>query len=141
MLTIDGNKIKSGHAFNTTTGVVPFIVVTVHHDDTVTFVGEKNSYRLRNGRIAAGRNDSMTVSAERFKEIYKEPIESMYEREDRAKAIELERQRNEYQRNKDHGSALRMNLLMRAIQGEDITALSNELDAMIDDAVDEYAGY
>lgn len=141
MLTIDGNKIKSGHAFNTTTGVVPFIVVTVHHDDTVTFVGEKNSYRLRNGRIAAGRNDTMTVSADRFKEIYKEPIESMYEREDRAKAIEQERRRSAYERNNDHGIALRLNLLMRAARGEDINVLSDELEEIILDVIDEYSGY
>lgn len=141
MLIIDGTKIKSGHAFNTTTGVVPFIVVTVHHDDTVTYASEKSTYRLRNGRIAVGRDDSMTISADRFKEIYKEPIESMYEREDRKKELELKRQRDAYQRDKDHKSALRMNLLVRASRGEDIIALSDELEAMIYDVIDEYSGY
>ena len=140
-IVIDGKKIKSGQAFKTTTGVVPFIVITVHQDGMVTFAGEKNSYLLRNGRIAAGRDDSMTVSTERFKEIYKEPIESMYERQWREEAAELKRQQDEYQRNRDHVKALRINVLVRAARGEDIITLSKELDALIDDAIDEYDGY
>ncbi|MBC9705944.1 MAG: hypothetical protein H9W81_13430 [Enterococcus sp.] len=141
MLTINGEKIEAGHGFATKSGMVPFIVLTIHRDDTVTFVSQAHSYRIQSGLITARSGDTLRVSFERFKEIYKEPLETVYDREEKEKAREIALREHEYQRNKDHEEALRMDLLLRASRGEDIMALSNELEAMIYEIISDYSGY
>lgn len=127
----DGTKVKAGMAFETKTGVVSFIVLTVHHDDTVTFAGEKQSFKRPYSNVWASRGETMRVSFDKFKEIHKRFIESEHERAAKIKAAEKARMDRVFALENDHEQALRMDLLVRASKGEDLNALLEEFDSLV----------
>lgn len=141
MLTINDQKIVAGHGFNTHTGVVPFIVVRVHRDGTITYASQACSYKLSDGTITARSADSMRATQHDFKRVYKEPVETIYERQAKMEAIAANHRKYEYERNKAHEQAQRMDLLIRASRGENLNALADEFEELVYDMIDEYGGY
>lgn len=133
----DGTKIKAGMAFETKTGVVPFVVLTVHHDGTVTFAGEKNVFKRPYYNTWAARGETMRVPFAKFKEIFKRRIESEHEREARKVLEEQAKADRVRAKEADHEEALRLDLLVRAAHGENFGDLLEEFNRMIQEAKEE----
>ena len=140
MLVIDGVKVAKGAAFMVQNkGNTKFVVATLHRDNTVTYLPEKDLERYAQNRL---RDYSVVerVSNDEFAtNVFRKWTESRADITNRKRAEQEEARARFEAMQDDFVTAIKMDILVDASRGVDMTALMVRMDALLKE--EKEAGY
>jgi len=136
MFTLDGVAVKKGMAFMTKDGKrQKFVIASVHRDDTVTYLPEKNLSKYNSGMVHyKGKLDEVRISNEDFEnKVFKNWVRS--HQEITAEKSEKMRQAfiNFAKMAEDYKEAIKMDIIWDAAHGVDATEILTRMNAVIDE--------
>lgn len=142
MLVLEGTKAKKGDAFLARgAGIRKFVIVTLHRDETVSYIPEKMLGAYKRKALRYG-DEPVRVANDVFLEtVFTKRVESKAEKAEREQAertAELEKKiALDAEVRMSHEDALKLDLLFDAARSNDTDALLAKLKCLIDSAREE----